>query len=128
MPSVLQAASANSGSGGAGDYPPPRASVDVSLLPVVEACVVAAVRGRVGEVRVAADELRACDRPEASQERHYSSCGMEPFPCLRPMARGILGGVPPRPNSPPVDSGTTPHIEERGPSAWHRRTQPFEGY
>ena len=76
----------------------------VSLLPVVEACVVAAVRGRVGEVRVAADELRACDRPQAPQERHYSSCGMEPFPCLRPMARGILGGVPPRPDSPPVDT------------------------
>ena len=28
----------------------------VSLLPVVEACVVVAVSGRVGEVRVAADE------------------------------------------------------------------------
>ena len=28
----------------------------VSLLPVVEACVVIAVPGRVGEVRVAADE------------------------------------------------------------------------
>ena len=32
------------------------ASVYVSLLPVVEACVVVAVPGRVGEVRVAADE------------------------------------------------------------------------
>ena len=29
-----------------------RASVDVSLLPVVEACVVVAVPGRVGDVRV----------------------------------------------------------------------------
>ena len=37
------------------------ASVYVSLLPVVEACVVMAVRGRVGEVRVAADEPEAAD-------------------------------------------------------------------
>ena len=48
MPSVLQAAS---------DY--------VSLLPVVEACVVAAVRGRVGEVRVAADEATAPRLPKS---------------------------------------------------------------
>ena len=33
----------------------------VSLLPVVEACVVIAVPGRVGEVRVAADEPEAVD-------------------------------------------------------------------
>ena len=38
------------------------ASVYVSLLPVVEACVVVAVPGRVGEVRVAANE------PEAVEE------------------------------------------------------------
>ena len=38
----------------------------VSLLPVVEACVVVAVPGRVGEVRVAADE------PEAVLIRAYS--------------------------------------------------------
>ena len=37
------------------------ASVYVSLLPVVEACVVVAVPGRVGEVRVAADEPEAVD-------------------------------------------------------------------
>jgi len=36
------------------------ASVYVSLLPVVETCVVA-VPGRVGEVRVAADEPEAVD-------------------------------------------------------------------
>ena len=42
-----------------------RASVDVSLLPVVEACVVAAVRGRVGEVRVAADEATAPRLPKS---------------------------------------------------------------
>ena len=36
-------------------------SVYVSLLPVVEACVVVAVSGRVGEVRVAADEPEAVD-------------------------------------------------------------------
>ena len=35
------------------------ASVYVSLLPVVEACVVVAVPGRFGEVRVAADEPEA---------------------------------------------------------------------
>ena len=35
--------------------------MDVSLLPVVEACVVVAVPGRVGEVRVAADEPEAVD-------------------------------------------------------------------
>ena len=39
---------------GAGELSP--ASVYVSLLPVVEACVVVAVPGRVGEVRVPADE------------------------------------------------------------------------
>ena len=37
------------------------ASVYVSLLPVVEACVVVAVPGRVGEVRVASDEPEAVD-------------------------------------------------------------------
>ena len=37
------------------------ASVYVSLLPVVEACVVVAVPGRVGEVRDAADEPEAVD-------------------------------------------------------------------
>ena len=37
------------------------ASVYVSLLPVVEACVVVAVPGRVGEVRVPADEPEAVD-------------------------------------------------------------------
>ena len=37
------------------------ASVYVSLLPVVAACVVVAVSGRVGEVRVAADEPEAVD-------------------------------------------------------------------
>ena len=37
------------------------ASVYVSLLPVVEAGVVVAVPGRVGEVRVAADEPEAVD-------------------------------------------------------------------
>ena len=41
-----------------GSYPP---SVYVSSLPVVEACVVVAVPGRVGEVRVAADEPEAVD-------------------------------------------------------------------
>ena len=41
------------------------ASVDVSLLPVVEACVVVAVRGRVGEVRVAADEATAPRLPKS---------------------------------------------------------------
>ena len=37
------------------------ASVYVSLLPVVEACVVVAVPGRVGEIRVPADEPEAVD-------------------------------------------------------------------
>ena len=37
------------------------ASVYVSLLPVVEACVVVAVPGRVGEVWVPADESEAVD-------------------------------------------------------------------
>ena len=44
------------------------ASVYVSLLPVVEACVVIAVPGRVGEVRVAADE------PEADDLDTHSRC------------------------------------------------------
>ena len=35
--------------------------VYVSLLPVLEACVVVAVHGRVGEVRVPADEPEAVD-------------------------------------------------------------------
>ena len=39
--------------------------MDVSLLPVVEACVVVAVRGRVGEVRVAADEATAPRLPKS---------------------------------------------------------------
>ena len=41
------------------------AGVYVSLLPVVEACVVVAVPGRVGEVRVPADELEAVDLTRA---------------------------------------------------------------
>ena len=55
----------NSGFGGArpgkGDGGAIHASVYVSLLPVVEACVVVAVPGRVGEVRVPADEPEAVD-------------------------------------------------------------------
>ena len=39
----------------------PHASVYVSLLPVVEACVVVVVPGHVGEVRVTADEPEAID-------------------------------------------------------------------
>ena len=48
------------------------ASVYVSLLPVVEACVVVAVPGRVGEVRVqvAADS----DEPEAVDLDTHSRC------------------------------------------------------
>ena len=37
------------------------ADVYVSLVPVVEACVVVAVPGRVGEIRVPADEPEAVD-------------------------------------------------------------------
>ena len=37
------------------------AGVYVGLLPVVEKCVVVAVPGRVGEVRVTADEPEAID-------------------------------------------------------------------
>ena len=37
------------------------AGVYVGLLPVVEQCVVVAVPGRVGEVRVTADEPEAID-------------------------------------------------------------------
>ena len=37
------------------------ASVYISLLPVVEACVVVVVPGHVGEVRVTADEPEAID-------------------------------------------------------------------
>ena len=46
--------------GGVSGEPSP-AVVYVNLLPVVEACVVVAVPGRVGEVRVAADEPEAVD-------------------------------------------------------------------
>ena len=42
-----------------GELPP--ASVYVSLLPDVDACVVVVVPGRVGEVRVPADEPEAFD-------------------------------------------------------------------
>ena len=47
------------------------ASVYVSLLPVVEACVVVAVPGRVGEVRVAAADS---DEPEAVDLDTHSRC------------------------------------------------------
>ena len=43
----------------AGELSP--ASVYVSLLPVVDACVVVVVPGRSGEVRVPADEPEAVD-------------------------------------------------------------------
>ena len=46
--------------GGVSGEPSP-AVVYVNLLPVVEACVVVAVPGRVGEVRVPADEPEAVD-------------------------------------------------------------------
>ena len=46
------------------------ASVYVSLLPVVEACVVVAVPGRVGEVRV------DCRRPPSILIRTYSRAGL----------------------------------------------------
>ena len=49
------------------------ASVYVSLLPVVEACVVVALPGRVGEVRVPADEpsilIRAYSRAVLMPQR-----------------------------------------------------------
>ena len=52
------------------------ASVYVSLLPVVEACVVVAVPGRVGEVRVAADEPEAVDLdPSPGVYLRYSRAG-----------------------------------------------------
>ena len=57
--SVLQAASTVGFPPLGGELSP--ASVYVSLLPVVEACVVVAVPGRVGEVRVPADEPEAVD-------------------------------------------------------------------
>ena len=49
------------------------ASVYVSLLPVVEACVVVAVPGRVGEVRVAADEPEAVDLDPGVEWASYES-------------------------------------------------------
>ena len=61
----FQIAIVNSGFGGArpgkGDGELSHASVYVSLLPVVEACVVVVVPGHVGEVRVTADEPEAID-------------------------------------------------------------------
>ena len=44
-----------------GELSPASVYVSFKLLPVVEACVVVAVPGRVGEVRVAADEPEADD-------------------------------------------------------------------
>ena len=44
-----------------GELSPASVYVSFKLLPVVEACVVVAVPGRVGEVRVAADEPEAVD-------------------------------------------------------------------
>ena len=66
----------NSGCGGAprgvtGELSP--ASVYVSLLPVVEACVVVAVPGRVGEVRVPADEPEAVDLDPGVRRRSEST-------------------------------------------------------
>ena len=97
-----------------------RASVDVSLLPVVEACVVVAVRGRVGEVRVAADEATAprlpkSDTPAVAWSPSHA-CGPwhGEFSEVSPHGRIVRQLMTTR----------TPHIEERGPSAWHRRTQP----
>ena len=49
------------------------ASVYVSLLPVVEACVVVAVPGRVGEVRVPADEPEAVDLDPGVLERRLDA-------------------------------------------------------
>ena len=44
-----------------GELSPASVYVSFKLLPVVEACVVVAVPGRVSEVRVAADEPKAVD-------------------------------------------------------------------
>ena len=44
-----------------GELSPASVYVSFRLLPVVEACVVVAVPGRVGEVRLAADEPEAVD-------------------------------------------------------------------
>ena len=52
------------------------ASVYVSLLPVVEACVVVAVPGRVGEVRVAADEPEAVDLPPRTKRARAATRGL----------------------------------------------------
>ena len=47
----------------------PRTTCTFGLLPVVEACVVVAVPGRVGEVRVAADEPEAVDQNKIAFNR-----------------------------------------------------------
>ena len=57
-----------------GELSPGPASVyAVSLLPVVEACVVVAVPGRVGEVRVPADEPEAVDLDPGVRRRSEST-------------------------------------------------------
>ena len=63
------------------------ASVDVSLLPVVEACVVVAVPGRVGEVRVPADEPEAVDLDPGVLAR----CLDAPALCFRMTKRPPFG-------------------------------------
>ena len=69
----------------AGELSP--ASVYVSLLPVVEACVVVAVPGRVGEVRVPADEPEAVDLDPGVLAR----CLDAPALCFRMTKRPPFG-------------------------------------
>ena len=64
-----------------GELPP--ASVHVSLLPVVEACVVVAVPGRVGEVRVAADEPEAVDLDPGVLARRLDAPATVKAVCLK---------------------------------------------
>ena len=105
---MLQAAGVKSGSGGGGLL---RASVDVSLLPVVEACVVAAVRGRVGEVRVAADEATAPRLPKSDTTpvawipSHACGPWHGEFSAVSPYGRIVRQLMTTR----------TPHIEEARP-------------
>ena len=56
-----------------GELSPASVYVSFKLLPVVEACVVVAVPGRVGEVRVPADEPEAVDLDPGVLERRLDA-------------------------------------------------------
>ena len=78
----------------------PHASVYVSLLPVVEACVVVVVPGHVGEVRVTADEPEAVDLDPGARKCAVRTLLAPQYARIKMDGIRLVGGNPDFTNAP----------------------------